>query len=109
MMDKINFGYSMKNIGIPHNKTYLLQLIEEIKMVIKRMIWKVLCNGKKETNSIKTEWYDSNLQKHGSKERNLYHLKMILLHLYRTSDLQKLKTISRKKNKKRHSVSQNIS
>ena len=57
MMDKINFGYSMKNIGIPHNKTYLLQLIEEIKMVIKRMIWKVLCNGKKETNSIKREWY----------------------------------------------------
>ena len=52
MMDKINFGYSMKNIGIPQNKTYLLQLIEEIEMVIKRMRWKVLYNGKKETNSI---------------------------------------------------------
>ena len=26
-------------------------------MVIKKMRWKVLCNGKKETNSIKTEWY----------------------------------------------------
>ena len=47
----------MKNIGIPQNKTYLLQLIEEIEMVIKRMRWKVLYNGKKETNSIKTEWY----------------------------------------------------
>ena len=56
-MEKINFGYSMKNIGIPQNKTYLLQLIEKIEMVIKRMRWKVLCNGKKETNSIKTEWY----------------------------------------------------
>ena len=26
-------------------------------MVIKRMMWKVLCNGKKETNGIKAEWY----------------------------------------------------
>ena len=56
-MEKINFGYSMKNIGIPQNKTYLLQLIEKIEMVIKRKRWKVLCNGKKETNVIKTEWY----------------------------------------------------
>ena len=56
-MEKINFGYSMKNIGIPQNKTYLLQLIEKIEMVIKRMRWKVSRNGKKETNGIKTEWY----------------------------------------------------
>ena len=34
-MEKINFGDSMKNIGIPQNKTYLLQLIEKIEMVIK--------------------------------------------------------------------------
>ena len=47
----------MKNIGIPQKKTYLLQLIEKIKMVIKRMRWKVLFNGKKETNGIKTERY----------------------------------------------------
>ena len=56
-MEKINFGYSMKNMEIPQNKTYLLQLIEKIEMVIKRMRWKVLCNVKKETNGIKTEWY----------------------------------------------------
>ena len=31
--------------------------MEKIKMVIKSMRWKVLCNGKKETNGIKTEWY----------------------------------------------------
>ena len=56
-MEKINFGYSIKNIGIPQEKTCLLQLIEKIEMVIKRMRWVVLCNGKNETNSIKTEWY----------------------------------------------------
>ena len=52
-MEKINFGYSMKNIEMPRNKIYLLQLIEKIKMVIKRMRWKVLCNGKKEANDTK--------------------------------------------------------
>ena len=56
-MGKINFGYSMNNIRIPQNKAYLLQLIKKIEMVTKRMRWKVLCNGKKETNGIKREWY----------------------------------------------------
>ena len=31
--------------------------MEKIEMVIKRMMWKVLCNGNKETNGIKAEWY----------------------------------------------------
>ena len=31
--------------------------MEKIETVIKRMMWKVLCNGKKETNGIKAEWY----------------------------------------------------
>ena len=58
-IEKINsFGYSMTNIGIPQNKTYLLQLTDKTEMVIKRMRWKVLCNSKKETNDIKTEWYE---------------------------------------------------
>ena len=47
----------MKNIGIPQNETYLLQLIEKIEMVIKRMKWKIIFNHKKETNGVKTEWY----------------------------------------------------
>ena len=53
LIEKINFGYSLKNIGVPQNKTYLLQLIEKIEMIIKRMRWIVLCNSKKETNNIK--------------------------------------------------------
>ena len=48
---------SMKNLWIPQNKTWLLQLLENIKRVVKRLRWKVLCNGKKETNVIKTERY----------------------------------------------------
>ena len=56
-MKKSDLGYSIKNIGIPQNKTYLLQLTEKIEIFIKRMRRKVLFNGKKETNGIKTEWY----------------------------------------------------
>ena len=53
-MEKINFGYLMKSKGMQQNKTYLLQLIEKIKMVSMRC--KALCNGKKETNGKKTKW-----------------------------------------------------
>ena len=54
-MKKSDLGYSIKNIGIQQNKTYLLQLTEKIEIFIKRMRRKVLFNGKKETNGIKTE------------------------------------------------------
>ena len=36
-IDKINFGYSIKNIGIPQSKRYLLEKIEKMAMIIKRM------------------------------------------------------------------------
>ena len=39
-MEKINLGYSNKNIPIPSERTYLLQLVEKIEAVIKRMRWK---------------------------------------------------------------------
>lgn len=39
-MEKINLGYSVKNIPIPSERTYLLQLLEKIEAVIKRMRWK---------------------------------------------------------------------
>ena len=40
MMEKVNFGYSVKNIPISFERTYLLQLIEKVEMVITRMRWK---------------------------------------------------------------------
>ena len=36
-MEKINFGYSMKNIPIPDEKSYVLQLIQEVEDFIKKM------------------------------------------------------------------------
>ena len=42
MMQKVNFGYSIKNISTPSEKTYLLQLMKKVEMVIVRMKWKAI-------------------------------------------------------------------
>ena len=39
-MERINFGYSVKNIPLTNERNYKLQLIEKIEAVIKRMRWK---------------------------------------------------------------------
>ena len=61
MMKKVNFGYSIKNIPIPSDRTYLLQLMEKVEMVITRMRWKAIhCNindSKDNNKEENTEWY----------------------------------------------------
>ena len=34
-MEKVNFGYSIKNIPIPNERSYLLQLMEKLKRLLK--------------------------------------------------------------------------
>ena len=41
-MEKINFNYSVKNIPIPPERDYKMQLIEKIEMDVKRMRWKAI-------------------------------------------------------------------
>ena len=41
-MEKFNFGYSIKNIAIPSERAYKIQLMQKIELVIKRMKWKVI-------------------------------------------------------------------
>ena len=41
-MERINFGYSVKNIPTPGQRAYKAELIEKIEAVIKRMRWKAL-------------------------------------------------------------------
>ena len=51
-MEKVNSKYSIKNIPIPLERAYLLQLMEKIEMFIKRMRWKTIsCNNKANYNS----------------------------------------------------------
>ena len=36
-MEKLDINYSLKNIPIPSNNSYLIKLIEKIKSVVKQM------------------------------------------------------------------------
>ena len=41
-MEKVNLGYSVKNIPLAYGGTYKLKLVEKIESVIKRMRWKAI-------------------------------------------------------------------
>ena len=47
-MERLSFGYSLKNIPIPSEHSYKLKLMEMTEMVIKRMRWKAIFSGEKE-------------------------------------------------------------
>ena len=51
-MEKANFGYSLKNIPTPNQRTYKLQLIEKIELFIKKLGWKAIffINNSKEND-----------------------------------------------------------
>ena len=59
-MVKISLVYSIKNILLPSRKSYLLQFIHKIEMVIKRMRWKAIHFSHNEDCQNKTEWYGLN-------------------------------------------------
>ena len=57
-MEKFNFGYSVKNIPIPSEREYKIQLTEKIEAVIKRMRWKAIhADGKTEETETKRKTY----------------------------------------------------
>ena len=49
-MEKLKFVYSTKNIPLPFERSYKLQLIEKIEMVIKQMRWKAIFQDTKREN-----------------------------------------------------------
>ena len=58
-MEKLNFGYSLKNIPTPNEKSYKLRLLEKIEIFIKKMRWKavfLINNNKKATEDCKQDF-----------------------------------------------------
>ena len=41
-MERVNFGYLMKNIPIPNGKSYKLQLIQKVEDFIKNRRWRAI-------------------------------------------------------------------
>ena len=50
-MEKLKFEYSIKSIPLPSERSYKLQLIEKIEMVVKRMRWKAIFQDTKKEKS----------------------------------------------------------
>ena len=62
VMEKLQFDYSYKNIPIPSERNYKLQLMEKIELVIKRMQWKAyFYNEKKDVTENETQTIPQNL------------------------------------------------
>ena len=56
-MESFNFGYSVKNIPIPSEHEYKIQLTEKIEAVIKRMRWKAIFIDSNEETEAKRETF----------------------------------------------------
>ena len=54
-MEKVNFVYLLKNMLIPNERTYKLQLIEKTELFTKKLRWKAIffINNSKETNELR--------------------------------------------------------
>ena len=63
-MEKLNLGYSSKNIPIPTSRNYKLQLIEKTELFIKKSLWKAIFYdmklNKNKNNNIVNNMKDSN-------------------------------------------------
>ena len=60
-MKKLQFDYSYKNIPIPTERNYKLQLIEKIELVITRMWWKAhFYNERKDAKKNETQTIPKN-------------------------------------------------
>ena len=73
-MERIKFGYSLKNMPIPSKSSYQLQLIDKIESVIKRMRWKAhffLTNTYNANDSVNRETYGFKSKHHPGLRKEL--------------------------------------
>ena len=60
-MERFDINYSKKNIPLPSEKQYKLQLISKVESVIKRMRWKAMqFLGKLDQNGTETYGFKTN-------------------------------------------------
>ena len=39
-LEEVNFGYSMKNVSLPSQKEYILQLIHSVEKFVRNLRWR---------------------------------------------------------------------
>ena len=97
-MEKVNLGYSIKNIPIPNERSYLLQLMEKIEAVIKRMRWKVIFGSKDdESNKHLPETYRLKSDNCPAQVKELVPFENDLIQLVKNIKFRKIKNDFQKK------------
>ena len=88
-MEKVSFKYSIKNIPIPSERAYLLQLMEKIEMFITRMRWKAIYFSK--TNDYSSERYGLKTLKCPKQVKELVPFENDLIDLLKSIKFRKVK------------------
>ena len=97
-MEKVNLGYSIKNILIRNERSYLLQLMEKIEAVIKRMRWKVIFGSKDdESNKLLPETYGLKSDNCPAQVKELVPFENDLIQLVKNIKFRKIKNDFQKK------------
>ena len=67
MMKKLNLAYSTKDIPIPAERNYKVQLIEKTELFMKKILWKAVFYDMKLNNKNKNKINSNNNVKENSK------------------------------------------
>ena len=91
MLEKVNLGYSTKNIPLASNKSYKIKLIEKTEALIKRMRWKAiffLSSSEEEDEEEKPETYGLPTKKSPTQVRELVAFESDLLKMVKNIEFR---------------------
>lgn len=87
-MEKINFGYSMKNIPMPSKEDYTKRLIEMTEKLVRRMRWKAFHYLNPDKSNTNTETYGFKSRKSPPNIRELQEFEGKMLKLIRSIEFR---------------------
>ena len=98
-LELVNFGYSLKNISLPSQKEYTLQLINSIETFVKNLRWRAffLLNPDKQSEK---ETYDFKSLRAAPKIKELQKFEDALFNLVRNISFKKYSNNLQRKLKK---------
>ena len=98
-MEKVNLGYSIKNIPYPDERSYKAKLIEQTEALVKRMRWKaIFFNAKdKKEDEKHIENYGLKYSKSPAQVKELFHFENNLFQLVKDVKFRKTRNEFQKK------------
>ena len=89
-MEKVNLGYSVKNIPLANGATYKLKLVEKIESVIKRMRWKAIFFTARNKDNPEVETYGLPTEKCPQQVKELIQFENEVLQLAKNVQFKKV-------------------